>query len=379
MRRPGSRAGSAAPPSGHGACWLLGCAARLSSLPWLAALASRRRADLPRRRPPPRRSACPKVTARPRRRPGGHRAERRRPRTTPSSPASSDGPRSEILAADEGSAWEAALAEEPPPQRRVPESRLDEICRALADFADIKTPWTLGHSSGVAELAEAAGWRLGLPPEEVAGLRRAALVHDLGRVGIPNAIWERPGPLASDERERVRLHAYLTERVLAHAPALAPLGATAALHHERLDGSGYHRACGAASLPIPARALAAADVYHALTEPRPHRPARPPAEAAAVLRAEVTAGRLDAEAARAVLDAAGQRDVRIERPRPAGLTEREVEVLRLLTRGNTNRAIARELSISVKTVGHHVEHVYEKIGCSTRASASLFAAEHDLV
>jgi HD-GYP domain-containing protein (c-di-GMP phosphodiesterase class II) len=275
--------------------------------------------------------------------------------------------------------WEAALAGEPAPRRRLPEAQLDATCRAVADFADLKTPWTLGHSTGVAELAEAAGWRLGLAADAVTGLRRAALVHDLGRVGVPNSVWERPGPLTADERERVRLHPYLTERVLVHAPALAPLAPTAALHHERLDGSGYHRGCGAAALPIAARVLAAADVYHALTEPRPHRAARTPEQAAATLKDEVAAGRLDAEAGVAVLHAAGSRSERVVAPRPADLTERETEVLRLLARGNTNRAIARALAISVKTAGHHVEHIYEKTGCSTRAAAALFAAEHDLL
>ena len=264
------------------------------------------------------------------------------------------------------------------PRRHLTDEQLDETCRAIADFVDIKSPWTLGHSSGVAELAEAAAWRLGLPAEQVTELRRAALVHDLGRVGVPNSIWDRPGPLTADERERVRLHPYLTERVLAHAPALAPLAVTAARHHERLDGSGYHRACGAASLPLAARVLAAADVYHALTEPRPHRPALDAGEARDVLKREVADGRLDAQAAEAVLHAAGHKE-RIDRPRPAGLTEREIEVLRLVARGNTNQAIARELSISAKTVGRHVEHIYEKTGCSTRASASLFAVEHDLL
>ena len=280
------------------------------------------------------------------------------------------------LLAEPDSAWEAALAAEPAPRRELTE--LDGTCRAIADFADLKTPWTIGHSTGVAELAEAAGWRLGLDREAITTLRRAALVHDLGRVGVPNSIWERPGPLDAGERERVRLHPYLTERVLAHAPALAPLGAIAGLHHERLDGSGYHRGCHAASLPATARVLAAADVYHALTEPRPHRPARTPEYAADTLKREVAAGRLDAGAAEAVLHAAGQRE-HVDRPRPAGLTEREIEVLRLLARGNTNRSIARELSISAKTVGHHVEHIYEKTGCSTRAGASLFASEHDLL
>jgi HD-GYP domain-containing protein (c-di-GMP phosphodiesterase class II) len=278
----------------------------------------------------------------------------------------------------EAEGWDAALAAEPPPRRHLSETGLDDTCRAIADYADIKTPWTLGHSTGVAELAEAAAWRLELPADEVTAVRRAALVHDLGRVGVPNSIWERPGPLTADERERVRLHPYLTERVLAHAPALAPLASLAALHHERLDGSGYHRACGAASLPVPARILAAADVYHALTEPRPHRPARTEQEAAGTLKSEVMAGRLDADAAEAVLHAAGRRE-RVERPRPAGLTDREIGVLRLLARGQTNRSIARELAISVRTVGHHVEHIYAKTGCSTRASASLFAVEHDLL
>lgn len=280
------------------------------------------------------------------------------------------------LMAEPQSAWDAALDAEPPPRRHLSNDGLDATCRAIADFADIKSPWTLGHSTGVAELAEAAAWRLGLGTEAVTQLRRAALVHDLGRVGVPNAIWDRPGPLTPDERERVRLHPYLTERVLAHAPALAPLAAIAALHHERLDGSGYHRACDAASLDIPARVLAAADVYHALTEARPHRPPR--ADAAETVKDEVRAGRLDADAVEAVLGAAGRRE-RVERPRPAGLTDREVEVLRLLARGHTNRAIARELSIAVKTAGHHVEHIYAKTGCSTRAGASLFAAEHDLL
>jgi len=275
------------------------------------------------------------------------------------------------LLADPGAAWDAALAAEPPPRRHVGD--LDATCRAIADFADLKTPWTVGHSTGVAELAEAAAWRLGLEADEI---RRAALVHDLGRVGVPNSIWERPGPLAPDELERVRLHPYLTERVLMHAPALAPLAEIAALHHERLDGSGYHRGCAAQQLPAGARVLAAADVFHAMTEPRPHRPARD--DAPARLEDEVRAGRLDADAAEAVLHAAGERTT-VDRPRPAGLTDREVEVLRLVARGHTNRSIAAALGIATKTAGHHVEHIYAKTGCATRAGAALFASEHDLL
>jgi HD-GYP domain-containing protein (c-di-GMP phosphodiesterase class II)/DNA-binding CsgD family transcriptional regulator len=286
----------------------------------------------------------------------------------------------ELLAAlDTDSVWETALAAEPPPRQLLSEEGLDGACRAMADFADIKSPWTLGHSTGVAEFAEAAAWRLGMGSGEVTALRRAALVHDLGRVGVPNSVWEHPGPLAPEQLERVRLHPYLTERVLVRAPALAPLAPVAGRHHERLDGSGYHRGCGASDLSMPARVLAAADVYHALMEPRPHRPPHSEEQAAEIVRLDAAAGRLDAEAAGAVLEAGGHRGERIDRPRPAGLTDREIEVLRLLARGNTNRAIAHELSISVKTVGRHVEHIYEKSGCSTRASASLFASEHDLL
>ena len=247
------------------------------------------------------------------------------------------------LLAEPDSAWEAALAAEPAPRRELTE--LDDTCRAIADFADLKTPWTIGHSTGVAELAEAAGWRLGLDREAITTLRQAALVHDLGRVGVPNSIWERPGPLDAGERERVRLHPYLTERVLAHAPALAPLGAIAGLHHERLDGSGYHRGCLAASLPTTARVLAAADVYHALTEPRPHRPARTPEYAADTLKREVAAGQLDAGAAEAVLHAAGQRGAR--RPPAAGGPDRARDRGAALARAREHQPVDRARALDL--------------------------------
>jgi len=279
----------------------------------------------------------------------------------------------------EHGSWEALLDAEPPPARRVPAERLDDVCAVMADFADMTSPYTLGHSAGVAELAEAAGWRSRLPEREVAQLRRAALLHDLGRVGVSSGIWNKRGPLDAGEWERVRMHTYYTERILARAPALAGCVPAAAAHHERLDGSGYHRACGARELDRSARILAAADVYHALTEPRAHRPRRTPGEAAGALAAEVGEGRLDADAAEAVLGAAGQGAGRPAPPAPAGLTEREVEVLGLVARGLSNRLVAHRLGISPKTVGHHVAHVYEKIGVSTRAGAALFAAEHGLV
>ena len=157
-------------------------------------------------------------------------------------------------------------------------------------------------------------------------------MHDFGRLGVSNAIWDKRGPLTQAEMERVRLHPYLSERMLAFSPALAPLGAIAVQHHERLDGSGYPRGLAGDAITPAGRLLAAADAYHAMTELRPHRPALAPEEAAAELRAEVAAGRLDGDAVDAVLRAAGHR-VRRRREWPAGLTAREVEVLRLVTRG----------------------------------------------
>ena len=278
----------------------------------------------------------------------------------------------------EAALWDAVMARSPEGAGLHGE-RLDAACAAVADFVDLKSPWTLGHSRGVAELAEAAAWRAGLEEPEVDTVLDAALLHDLGRVGISNAIWDKPRPLDAAEWERVRLHPYYTERALARSPELAELGELGGAHHERLDGSGYHRRLRAESLPTSARLIAAADVYRALTEDRPYRPAFSGESAAAVLREEVRGGRLDAQAAEAVLDAAGHRAAPGRRAWPAGLTDREVEVLRRLARGASNKAIAQALGLSPKTVGHHVAHVYTKAGVSTRAAATLFAMEHDLL
>jgi HD-GYP domain-containing protein (c-di-GMP phosphodiesterase class II) len=277
------------------------------------------------------------------------------------------------------SVWETVLDAEPRPSAYVDESRLDDLLRAFADFADLKSPYTRGHSSGVAALAEGAGRQAGLSGQAVTELRRAGLVHDLGRTGIPNGIWDKPGPLTRAEWERVRLHSYLSERILSHAGALAFLAALAGAHHERLDGSGYYRGSPAALLPPTARILAAADAYQAMTQERPHRPALPPETAARQLAAEADGGRLDGAAVRCVLAAAGHRRLGQRRLWPAGLSEREVEVLRLIARGASYKAVAGSLSISPKTAEHHVAHIYAKIGVSSRAAAALFAMEHNLL
>ena len=276
--------------------------------------------------------------------------------------------------------WDAVIAAEPGAPGTLSGDRLEQALRAMAGFADLPSRWTRGHSHSVAALAQAAGERLGLEEGVCMLLRQAGYLHDLGSVGLPSAIWEKPGPLTEVERERVRLHPYFTERMLARSSGLAAIGELAAMDHERLDGSGYHRRLPASAIPVPARVLAAADVYVALLADRPHRPALLPAAAAEVLATEVRAGRLDARAVSAVLEAAGQAvAARSARALPQGLSEREAEVLAWVAVGMTNKEVARRLGISDRTVGHHLQHVYDKIGVSTRSAAALFAQQHGLV
>jgi putative nucleotidyltransferase with HDIG domain len=275
--------------------------------------------------------------------------------------------------------WNMVLGMEPGARIYLSEEQLDTACQAIADFADIKSSYTLGHSRGVAELAAAAARRCGLPEADVVAIRRAGLLHDIGRVGVSAGIWDKPGPLSDRDWEHVRMHTYYTERVLARPSALAHLGELAALHHERLDGSGYHRRAPASILSPAARILAAADAYHAMIEPRPHRPAHPPEVAAENLRREARAGRLDADAVSGVLASAGHPVPPTRRGLVAGLSAREVEVLRQVARGHSMQDIARLLTISKKTVDNHIQHIYNKIGVSTRAGATLFAIEHDLL
>src|SRR5690349_3054190 len=280
---------------------------------------------------------------------------------------------------DAPSIWADVMAAEPGPRPEVTEDRLDACLSAIADFADLKSMWTTGHSRGVADLAERAASLAGLAAAEVVTLRRAALVHDIGRVAVPVGVWGKPGPLTRGEHEQVRLHAYHSERVLEACPALRPLARLAGSHGERCDGSGYHRGSRAADLPAAAWLLAAADCYQAMREPRAHRPARSPRAAAAELSAEAQAGRLPPDAVRAVLAAAGQQRSPVPRPRPAGLSERECEVLGLIARGMATKQVARQLGISPKTCDHHIQRLYRKTGLSTRAGATLFALEHGLV
>jgi HD-GYP domain-containing protein (c-di-GMP phosphodiesterase class II) len=273
----------------------------------------------------------------------------------------------------------AILDTEPAPVVTAPAARLLDIAAVFGDVADLKSTYTLGHSSGVAGLAEAAGQSLGLDASALTRLGVAASLHDIGRVGVSDETWERPGPLSAAQWEQVRLHAYHSERILARSSALEPAAVIAGMHHERLDGSGYHRGSSARELSVSARILAVADAFQAMTQNRAHRAALPAKAAAEQIRNEVVAGRLDGDAASAVVEAAGQPRPRTDLARPAGLSEREIEVLRAVTRGMSNREIGEAFGISRRTAEHHVQHVYDKIGVSSRAAAAVFAMEHGLI
>ncbi|MGO4690614.1 HD domain-containing phosphohydrolase [Glaciibacter sp. 2TAF33] len=273
--------------------------------------------------------------------------------------------------------WTDALASAPPgpPLAGV---ELDAVLAAMGDFADLKSPYTSGHSRGVAELADAAAGAAGLSTAARDAVRRAGWVHDLGRMGVSNSVWDKTGSLTDAELERAHMHPFLSERILGRIPGCRRLSAVAGAHHERLDGSGYPRGVGGEALDAEQRILAAADAFHSWLEPRPHREAVPETDAVARLQHEAAAGRLDGDAVDAVLVAAGVRNHR-RTARPTGLTDRETEVLRLLCRGLGSRGIAELLVISPKTVRNHIEHIYEKIGVTNRVGATLFAQRNGLL
>src|SRR5207244_1872349 len=174
---------------------------------------------------------------------------------------------------DSVGSWSAVIDAEPALAVVLSGEAFDTALEAIANFVDLKSPYSLGHARAVADLVAAAGVRLGLSGAEVRTLRRAGLAHDLGRLGVSNSIWDKAGPLGAGEWERVRMHPYLTERMLNQSEALAPLAAIAVQHRERLDGSGYPRGLAGGTVSRPARILGAAGAYQAMRQPRPYRPA----------------------------------------------------------------------------------------------------------
>jgi HD-GYP domain-containing protein (c-di-GMP phosphodiesterase class II) len=288
----------------------------------------------------------------------------------------------ELLAPARGEdVWRKLLHAEPHPRREIDEKLDRELSNVLADVGDLKSPFTLGHSRGVARITEAATAELGLDEDARGRAVRAALLHDVGRISVSNAIWDKAGPLDAGEWDKVRLHPYFTERIVRAAAPWQSLATLASSDHERLGKRGYPRCAPPGEMPDSAIAnvLAVADVYQALTEPRPHRPARDASHAAEELEREVAKGHLDGWAAGAVLKVAGHARVAVVTQRIAGLTDREIEVVRLLARGRVDKEIAAELGISPRTVHHHNQHIYDKIGVRTRSGVALFAVENGLL
>ena len=279
--------------------------------------------------------------------------------------------------------WDAVLALEPEPRRMLEGEALDQALNVAADFIDLKSPYMGGHSRRCAQIAADAASLLGLSDDAIARIRRSALVHDFGITAVPNSIWDKAGELTRTEFDRVELHPMLTEQMLRRSPALAALNPIAAAHHEKCDGSGYHRRSRADTSDLAACVLAATEVYVGLTAERADRAPFSAEDAAAELRRLEAEGVLEPRAARAVLVAVGHGEP-AERTRrrpdnPGGLSRREVDVLGLAARGLTTRQIADRLVISPKTADRHIQNVYGKIGVSSRAAAALWAMQHDVV
>jgi HD-GYP domain-containing protein (c-di-GMP phosphodiesterase class II) len=273
---------------------------------------------------------------------------------------------------------EEVLATEPIERGTLNDDELDEALGAIGDFCDLRCPDFASHARTTADLVRGAADLMQLPAPEARLAYRAALVHDVGRFGVPGSVWAKPGPLTAGEQERARLHVYYVERIFSRPEPLRRIGLLAATHHERMDGSGYHRGVGAAMLSPQARVLAVADSYSAMRQSRPYRASLSEAAAARELRAEVGERRLDPAAVDAVLGAAGHRVNRAQMGGPAGLTPRESEVLALLTQGLPNKSIARQLDISPKTVSNHVEHIYSKLDVTNRTGAAMYAMQYGI-
>ncbi len=283
----------------------------------------------------------------------------------------------ELVAGLESVTWNEVQALSPDPDQPMSAAEFDEACLAIADFADLKSPWSVGHSRAVAALARDAAIRCGLPATDARDLYRAGLLHDIGQVAVPLRVWAKPAAFNDADREQARMHPYFGERVLARPQSLARLANLVAQHHERSDGSGYHQGLRGSALSAPSRLLSAAEAYQNKIEARPHRAALSPSAAADALKREARDGRLDPDAVAAVLAAAGH-SVAPRRTLVADLTPREIEVLRAIARGQSTKEIARTLGVSPKTVDNQTQAIYAKLSVRTRGGATLFAIEHGL-
>ena len=268
----------------------------------------------------------------------------------------------------------------PPSQfDRVSEDKVDTVCEVVADFTDIRTPRTWNHSQKVATLASTIGQTLGLKKEQLTTLRRAALVHDLGKAALPDGVLKKQDNLSQSEWEQFRLHPYYTERILTRIQRLRPLASEAAAHHERVDGQGYHRQLAEDRIPLGGRILAVADTYETLSKSVDQ------ADSQATLRqmGPLVGSQLDVDCFEALAGSLGQDNLLITRSveaRPShAVSEREIEVLGELAKGLTNKQIAQTLVISENTVERHLDNIYGKLGVSSRTAAVVWAVHNGIV
>lgn len=280
--------------------------------------------------------------------------------------------------------WLAALDDDPtlsgPCSLNAPFTERTTSLEILADVIDLKLPWMTGYSREVAELSRSAALGLGLDATRGQQVYRAALIHGMGRASVPNMIWDTPGRLAASAWERARLVPYWTGRAARQIGSLAVEAEIASYVYERQDGSGYFRETKSAHIPVEGRIIAAAAALAALRYARPWREAFAGEAAQATLLAEAAAGRYDTEVVRALLDKRRPAAARIpSKPSDALLTDRERDVLRWISRGASNKVAAQKLSISPSTVRTHVESVFRKLDCTTRAAATLKATQLGLL
>jgi HD-GYP domain-containing protein (c-di-GMP phosphodiesterase class II) len=282
--------------------------------------------------------------------------------------------------------WDAVRSMEPDksPYRYVGEEKLTDIALCFADYADVKSPYMLGHSRRVADVVGRIGRRMLLPEDRVGDLYRAALVHDIGIVAVPSFVLNKPLARRSEaEMEQERLHAYYSERILSKVPAFHAIIPFVGAHHERMDGQGYPHGLPGAQIPLGAQIIAVADYFDELSHEQPGRPALDIEEAMTAMRQAAGAHLAPDVVQELEYELSGEGQPRRPRARqqgwPAGLTDREVEVLSLIAKGLNRREAAKALFVSEGTVRSHLEHIYSKIGVSNRSGATLFALEHNLL
>jgi putative nucleotidyltransferase with HDIG domain len=203
----------------------------------------------------------------------------------------------------ETSSIDHALALEPEDRRMVAdEGTIENICQAFAEIIDAKSPFTYRHSNGVADAAVAISRRLSLSEEDTTFMRRAALLHDIGKLSVPNSILEKPGSLDAGEWEVVKQHPYYSYEILRRVTGFEELSEVAAAHHEKLDGSGYFRHFRADQLSLEARILVVSDIFDALSAKRPYRDALPLEKVFEIIRKDAPRA-LDAQCVEALVEA----------------------------------------------------------------------------